>query len=86
MNTIFTAAEAATELGKNKGTVVRACAKHGIGIRSGRQWVLTKGDIDRLRAVIQDRPGNPTCTAGNYFMGAKERPKPKKSIRKKTSK
>lgn len=72
---VYTASEAAEEIGCHKSTVSRACEKHGIGIESGRQIILLPADIERLKGLIQDKPGNPNCKKDNYFMGAKRRPK-----------
>lgn len=72
---IYTAAEAAASIGCDIGTISRKCVKHGIGIKSGRQWVLTDSDVSKLRGVIREKPGNPKFKTGNYFGGYRKRPK-----------
>lgn len=56
----YTSAEAAEILNCNGATVRRACADHGIAKKHGSAWVITAGDLKKLKKHIKTSPGNPT--------------------------
>lgn len=72
MSNLITTSQAAEQIGCVKSTVTRACGKHKIGTRPGREILLTPADVRRLRKLIQEGPGNPNATEGNRFFGGKE--------------
>lgn len=75
---IYSASDAAADIGCDSATVRRACATHGIGTKLGRDWALTGEDIVALRGKIRGKPGNPNFLPGNYF-GKPRKPAKKKS-------
>lgn len=72
---MLSAADAAKQLGCDPATVRRSCAAHKIGVQISGTWVLTEADLERLRGVVRAKRGNPKFVPGNYFGGAKKRPK-----------
>ena len=63
MEQLYSAAEAARQIGTSRRTIARRCHSAGIGRQlgsgKGSAWILTRQDIERLRAVVHDGPGNP---------------------------
>lgn len=79
--------DAAKRLKLHEFTIRRLCDDNDIGTRLGpeprkgvrdnRPWILTEGDIERLREVAQPTAGRPRIE--------KPKPKPRKSRRKSLS-
>ena len=60
MATYLTITEAADELGVHKSTVSRKCAAHDVGRVFANGRLLTAGDINKLRRILESsQPGNP---------------------------
>lgn len=56
---LISSREAAESIGCNKHTINRWAKRLGIGQVVGVSRVFTGADLDRLREVVRDQPGNP---------------------------
>jgi len=69
---IYTTADVAARRGCHPVSVIRAAQALGL-TRTGRDWIFTGEQAEKLAATVRDAAGNP-----NF------QPKPKKKSRKKT--
>ena len=70
---LFTTNEAAEILGRKRISVQLLAKRHGIGQKIGRDYLLTKEDIDRLRGL--QGAGRPTGSKDSYPRTVTNRPK-----------
>ena len=56
---LYNVNQVAALLSKAAVTVRKAARDHGIGVKTGRDYVFTESDIERLRAVIHEHRGQP---------------------------
>lgn len=57
---LYSTTDAAASIGCTDRTVRRICERHNIGRMVGATLVLTAADIERVRGLKRDGPGNPT--------------------------
>ena len=67
---MFTAREAAEELGVSARTVARNAQQHEIGKHNKfGWWIFTQADIRKLKVVLRGKAGNPHFGKHNYHTG-----------------
>lgn len=62
---LYSAAEAAEQIGKDKSNIARVAKRIGVGQQIGRVWAFTAADVKKLAAAWNDGPGCPAFTEGN---------------------
>jgi len=59
MDKLYSAAEAASEVGASQRTIQRLCKDHSIGKVFGTSLVLTADDVAKLSKLFSGGPGRP---------------------------
>lgn len=55
----WTTTQAAAELKRPASSIRRHCRKHGVGMLVGRDYLLTREDIERIKGLFHDKAGRP---------------------------
>jgi len=72
----ITLADAARRIGCHRSVCTKWADRLGLGTRIGATRVITEAELRQLAGQIAvNRPGNPNMKKGNYFAGAKKRPR-----------
>jgi len=67
MTKTYTTTQAAALLNVALPTVQGAARRNKIGGRFGKAIQFTEADIEKLRAVLRGKPGNPNMTEGSTY-------------------
>ncbi len=60
----MTAAEAAEYLGVSGALVRRYCRQGRFGVKIGRDWIITRAELDAYKSKPRRKPGRPPAKEG----------------------